>query len=373
ERSQKDRHKKMALEVSQYSFSLLAQTAIGWEETENFFRIVSETPGEGHQTCMVRFASRRPFSPEEMQGFARKQEWLQDCGFLAAAAYSSDSRLLVVVQAPDGMDMARCYTLVWFFVVACTRLARNASASVCQVDAKNGSEAFRNSSFEEEPGNLSGNMKERIDFPPRAWRRIRKKDAEKYSNTLDRYLRDRLFDRIEKLAGRIASKYPDDPVPVLWETIQLYIETMLSLWPDVDLNQLEKCLAKPQAGSWLSEYLDLARKIPLPESEDAFASMQQWMNEAFASEVTLSSAAERMGLDTAYFSRLYKKRTGRNFSDDLTDIRMRHAENMLRDNPRCSLEELCEACGFSSKTYFSEVFKRWKGMTITQFLKTLKT
>ena len=51
------------------------------------------------------------------------------------------------------------------------------------------------------------------------------------------------------------------------------------------------------------------------------------------------------------------------------EIRMQHAEQMLLENPKYSLEELCKGCGLSSKTYFSEVFKKWKGITITQFLK----
>ena len=48
---------------------------------------------------------------------------------------------------------------------------------------------------------------------------------------------------------------------------------------------------------------------------------------------------------------------------------MQHAEQTLLSHPEVTLDDLCRECGLSSKTYFSEAFKKWKGMTITQFLR----
>ena len=72
---------------------------------------------------------------------------------------------------------------------------------------------------------------------------------------------------------------------------------------------------------------------------------------------------------TGQLPRLFKKRCGRNFSQVLMEIRMQHAEQTLLSHPEVTLDDLCRECGLSSKTYFSEAFKKWKGMTITQFLR----
>ena len=68
----------------------------------------------------------------------------------------------------------------------------------------------------------------------------------------------------------------------------------------------------------------------------------------------------------------FKKTVGRNFVDVLTDYRMQRAERLLQEQPDLTLARLCEECGFSSKTYFSEVYKKWKGMTLTQYLKEIR-
>ena len=77
-------------------------------------------------------------------------------------------------------------------------------------------------------------------------------------------------------------------------------------------------------------------------------------------------------MDSAYFSRYFKKQMGKNYSDVLNEMRLARCEKLLAENPDISLEELKDGCGFSSKSYFCEVFKKWKGMTVTQYVQTLR-
>ncbi len=372
ERSLESNEKRMAMEVKQYALSLLAKTALGWKETQNFFQIVSKTSSEASLTFIVHFASKVPFSTEEIHFFADRQDWLQSCGFLSASEYSDPSHLLVLIQAHKDINIARSYTSVWLFAVSCIQKALCTFAAISMFRDEELFEFQDYPKLPEIPADFSENLLERIAIPQRTWKRIRKKDADKYRSILNRYLRDRLFDRIGRLQKRILDQYPEESDSVFWELVQIFTEGVLSLWPNASLLQVMETLTKTAPDQWLDSYLSLCSALPQLDSGDAFESMQQWMKESFATEVNLVSAAERMGLDTAYFSRLFKKKTGQNFSDALTEIRMEHAEEMLSENPNYSLEELCKACGFSSKTYFSEVFKKWKGMTITQYLKTMK-
>ena len=123
---------------------------------------------------------------------------------------------------------------------------------------------------------------------------------------------------------------------------------------------------------WLREYLSCMEKPGRSDGRDAMAHLLEWMQKHCAEDVTLGNAAARMGMETAYFSKYFKKTVGRNFVDVLTDYRMQRAERLLQEQPDLTLARLCEECGFSSKTYFSEVYKKWKGMTLTQYLKEIR-
>ena len=79
-----------------------------------------------------------------------------------------------------------------------------------------------------------------------------------------------------------------------------------------------------------------------------------------------------MGMDSSYFSRYFKKIKGQNFSDMLTSIRLKYAEKLLHENPGITLGELASSCGFSSKTYFCEVFRKRNGMSVSQYLQVLQ-
>ena len=72
-------------------------------------------------------------------------------------------------------------------------------------------------------------------------------------------------------------------------------------------------------------------------------------------------------MDQSYFSRYFKKMKGLNFSDAVTGIRLEHAKNLMRQKPGIALDELASACGFSSKTYFCEVFRKRNGVTVSRY------
>ena len=58
--------------------------------------------------------------------------------------------------------------------------------------------------------------------------------------------------------------------------------------------------------------------------------------------------------------RLFNKYCGKSFSDILLDIRMKKAVELLR-NPSLSTTKIAEMLGFSSKSYFIRVFRKYYG------------
>ena len=79
-------------------------------------------------------------------------------------------------------------------------------------------------------------------------------------------------------------------------------------------------------------------------------------------------AQNRMFMNENYLSRLFQKKTGQRFSSFLISRRMSLADRLLRENPDIPLEELCDRTGFANNpSYFSTVFKKHYGYTLTQY------
>lgn len=87
------------------------------------------------------------------------------------------------------------------------------------------------------------------------------------------------------------------------------------------------------------------------------------MRERYMEDLSLESVAESFRFNPSYFSTLFKEATGRSFSDVLIEIRMRKAEELLRDGSGLKVYEIAERCGFRDTKYFSRSFKKHVGVT----------
>ncbi|WP_206812211.1 helix-turn-helix transcriptional regulator [Paradesulfitobacterium ferrireducens] len=85
-----------------------------------------------------------------------------------------------------------------------------------------------------------------------------------------------------------------------------------------------------------------------------------------ANKITLDQVAAHVHLSPAYLSRLFNKKTGRVFTEYLTQVRLEKAKQRLRI-PLETIEQIAAATGFSSSSYFSAVFKKYEGITPSQY------
>ena len=90
------------------------------------------------------------------------------------------------------------------------------------------------------------------------------------------------------------------------------------------------------------------------------------MNNYRDSELSLSSAAEYASVSTGYLSGLFKKESGTNFVKYLTDVRMEKCMQLLRTTDMKTYEIAYET-GFSNPHYFSISFKKYTGMSPSEF------
>lgn len=83
-----------------------------------------------------------------------------------------------------------------------------------------------------------------------------------------------------------------------------------------------------------------------------------YISQNYYRQITLSDIAEHVCLSEEYFSRLFKKETGRTFINYLNEVRMKKANQLLLRNKH-SINEICEMVGIQSPSYFSTLFKKY--------------
>ena len=127
---------------------------------------------------------------------------------------------------------------------------------------------------------------------------------------------------------------------------------------------------RPQVVQWLlSRIKSICEDISSRkrrESENVVSRAASYIREHYAEEITLDEVSRLVDISPYYFSKLFKQETGENFIEYLTYIRIEKAKEFLA-NPRCSIKEVCIMCGYSDPNYFSRIFKKYVGMTPSEY------
>lgn len=82
----------------------------------------------------------------------------------------------------------------------------------------------------------------------------------------------------------------------------------------------------------------------------------------FSEEIHLNTLAELVYVHPTYLSILFKKKTGHNFKEYLTQVRIEKAKEMLKDLS-LRITDISSNVGYESPKHFSKVFKELTGMT----------
>lgn len=118
-----------------------------------------------------------------------------------------------------------------------------------------------------------------------------------------------------------------------------------------------KNLLKTELGS----YLDMSREAIEAESAKPVRQAKQYISEHYSEKIVLEDIADIVDLNPVYFSVLFKKETGTNFSTYLVNVRIEKAKEML-----CSTNETIaavgEKVGYRDSRYFSQIFTKMVGV-----------
>ncbi len=82
--------------------------------------------------------------------------------------------------------------------------------------------------------------------------------------------------------------------------------------------------------------------------------------------ISLLSAAQHVGMSSAYFSTVFSQTTGQSFITFLTSLRIERAKELLT-NTRMRLSEIAMEIGYNEPNYFSHVFRKSTGVTPKEY------
>ncbi len=103
--------------------------------------------------------------------------------------------------------------------------------------------------------------------------------------------------------------------------------------------------------------LDMSHDSEHPLVQAVLIAIQQ----RFKEPLKLETIAKEQYVNAAYLGRIFHAQTGQSFRNALTEERMRHASNLLRNN--ASILETALAVGYEDPNYFSRVYKKYFGYT----------
>lgn len=95
--------------------------------------------------------------------------------------------------------------------------------------------------------------------------------------------------------------------------------------------------------------------------------VEAYLQENYTEHINHQTLAARFGYVPSYISMLFQRTYGVSPSQYLTEIRLRHAKRLMRENPHMLMREVAELVGFKNQHHFSRIFKKNEGMSPTSY------
>lgn len=95
---------------------------------------------------------------------------------------------------------------------------------------------------------------------------------------------------------------------------------------------------------------------------------KQYINQNYKASISLENVSAAIGFNPAYFSSLFKKETGKNFLEYVTEIRINNAKSYLAKTDM-NISDIAFNVGYTDIKYFSKLFKRNTGLSPSEYRK----
>ena len=137
----------------------------------------------------------------------------------------------------------------------------------------------------------------------------------------------------------------------------------------ISYQEIEKKATKEEIQEYARKMIrDIARYIEADKTGSSHATILEllaYIEEHYNKDIGLNELAERAGMSTAYLSVLFKSEVGTSYVKYLTNLRIKHAKNLLKEGYKVSV--VSEMVGYNNYRYFCDIFKKCVGKTPNEY------
>ncbi|MBD0378777.1 response regulator transcription factor [Paenibacillus sedimenti] len=94
--------------------------------------------------------------------------------------------------------------------------------------------------------------------------------------------------------------------------------------------------------------------------------VKEFVGQSLDKDISLPMLAQHVYLHPKYLSDMFKRETGQNLSDYVTERRLEKAKKLLKETTM-RIADIAQLCGFANHKYFASLFKQHNGCTPTEF------
>jgi AraC-like DNA-binding protein len=156
------------------------------------------------------------------------------------------------------------------------------------------------------------------------------------------------LDEIYKITGPVFTLTEDSP------SIRLFLD-------EFEAVRNGKQYQRYESGEWVYHFLTaLLRDVETPYTKlnsKCIDEAIQWIQRNYATQINLTQMCSEIGVSLSHLTRQFQTEKGLSPMKYLTNIRLKHAINLLL-NTSLSINEVAEKCGYSCGNYFTKVFKK---------------
>ena len=132
---------------------------------------------------------------------------------------------------------------------------------------------------------------------------------------------------------------------------------------DMQINEcLSTLLTQLMEDSWHPD------SIPAHTKRTSLWRIREYLDQHYNQKISLDDLAEQYYNNKYYLTRIFKEQFGVTINNYLLNIRITHAKRLLRFTDK-SAEEIGHEVGFHELYYFSRVFKKVEGCSISEYRK----
>lgn len=168
------------------------------------------------------------------------------------------------------------------------------------------------------------------------------------SHQHDRFVQ--LVTMFSATVSRILSELNIDVEQVLGEGASIYLE----------LRQADNFANLTMAVvDILEKIVEHSSKISIEEYKSVQESIEEYIENNYTRDISLSDLAEYLKLSETYVSKLFKKSMGKNFKEYLMYYKYTKAKQIMKENPTYKLKDVAEMIGCNTPLTLSRLLKKY--------------